>query len=132
MSTPDFPDQNSVPESDASPAENVAGSSAPQQPTAAPQPDPALKKKRNLALLKYGVARLGLFLLLTVVIHGAAILIGAPVPLVMSALLALIVAFPLSMLIFAGMRTEATETVAELSAQRRAYKAWVARELAER
>lgn len=128
MSTPDFPDQNSVPESAATPAEN----SAPQQLNEAPQQDPALKKKRNRALLKYGLARLGLFLLLTVVIHGAAILIGAPVPLVMSALLALIVAFPLSMLLFAGLRTEATETVAELSAQRKAHKAWVAQELAER
>lgn len=97
-----------------------------------PQPDPELKKKRNRALWKYGLARLGLFVLLTVVIQLVATLIGAPVPLVISALLALIVAFPLSMLIFSGMRAEATETVAELSAQRRAYKAWVKRELAER
>ncbi|MGD7003130.1 DUF4229 domain-containing protein [Corynebacterium halotolerans] len=101
-------------------------------PNTPPQPDPALKKKRNLALVKYGLARLGLFVLLAVVIQGLAMLIGAPVPLVISALLALIVAFPLSMLIFPGLRAEATETVAELSRQRKAYKAWVQQELAER
>lgn len=109
MSTPDSPDTN-----------------------APPQPDPALKKKRNRALLKYGLARLGLFVLLTVVIQGLAYLIGAPVPLVISTLLALIVAFPLSMLIFRRLRAEATETVGELSRQRRAYREWVKQELAER
>ncbi|MGP6174820.1 DUF4229 domain-containing protein [Corynebacterium sp. A21] len=125
MSTPESPDQNPA----ATPATSTPVNTSASQ---GPQPDPALKKKRNRALLKYGAARLGLFLLLTVIIHGAAGLIGAPVPLVMSALLALIVAFPLSMLIFSGMRAEATETVAELTAQRKAYKAWVAQELAER
>lgn len=125
MSTPESPDQNPA----ATPAANTSASNPAGH---GPQPDPALKKKRNRALLKYGAARLGLFLLLTVIIHGAALLIGAPVPLVMTALLALIVAFPLSMLIFSGMRTEATNTVAELTAQRKAYKAWVAQELAER
>lgn len=97
-----------------------------------PQLDPGLKKQRNLALLKYGAARLGLFVVLTVLIQGLALLIGAPLPLVITTLLALILAFPLSMLIFAGMRREATETVALLSAQRKAHKAWVRQELAER
>lgn len=108
--------------------------STPESPDTnpAPQPDPGLKKQRNLALVKYGLARLGLFFVLTVIIQGLAWLIGAPVPLVISALLALIVAFPLSMLVFSKLRTEATQTVAELSRQRREYKAWVQQELAER
>lgn len=98
----------------------------------APQPDPALKKRRNLALVKYGLARLGLFVVLTAIIQGLAWLIGAPVPLVISALLALIVSLPLSLLIFQSLRHEATTTLAELDRQRKEYKAWVRKELSER
>ena len=82
--------------------------------------------------LKYGAARLGLFLGLTIVIQALAVLIGAQVPLVVSALLALLVALPLSMLIFKKLRIETTEAVAKLAQQRRARKEWVNRELAGR
>nr|WP_290220901.1 DUF4229 domain-containing protein [Corynebacterium atrinae] len=85
-----------------------------------------------MALLKYGGARLLLFLGLTVVIQLAAWLIDAPVPLMMSALLALLVAFPLSMLIFKGMRIEATASVAARTQERKARKEWVKRELESR
>ena len=44
-----------------------------------------------MALFKYGGARFGLFVVLTIVIQLFAVLIDAPVPLVMSALLALLV-----------------------------------------
>jgi len=91
--------------------------------------DPALQRRANVALLKYGGARLALFLVLTVVIQLAAVLIDAPVPLVMSALLALLVAFPLSMLVFKGMRVEANRSVGAWNAQRKARKEWVKREL---
>ena len=67
-----------------------------------------------------------------VVIQLFAVLIDAPVPLVMSALLALLVAFPLSMLIFKGMRVEANRSVGAWNAQRRARKEWVKRELESR
>ena len=65
------------------------------------------------------------------VLHGTGI-IGAPVPVIMSALLALIVAFPLSMLLFKRHRLEANEAVAELKRQRAARKDWIQAELAER
>ena len=80
----------------------------------------------------YGLDRLLLFIALTVVIQLAAVLIGAPVPVIMSALLALIVAFPLSMLLFKRHRLEANEAVAELKRQRQARKDWIQAELAER
>jgi hypothetical protein len=46
--------------------------------------------------------------------------------------MALILAFPLSMLIFSRMRTEATEAVAAWSQQRKARKDWVRSELESR
>ncbi|HHU66806.1 DUF4229 domain-containing protein [Corynebacterium sp.] len=82
-----------------------------------------------MALFKYGGARFGLFVVLTIVIQLFAVLIDAPVPLVMSALLALLVAFPLSMLVFKGMRIEANRSVGAWNAQRKARKEWVKREL---
>ena len=46
-----------------------------------------------------------------------------------AALLALFVALPLSMLIFKKWRIEATQMLAEYSAQRKAHKRWVQAEL---
>lgn len=100
--------------------------------SAPPEPDPALKRKTRVAIFKYGAARFGLFLVLTAVIHFLAVAIGAMVPLMMSALLALIVAFPLSMLVFTKWRLEATNSVAELSRQRKARKEWIQAELSGR
>lgn len=97
-----------------------------------PQVDPEAKSRANKAVAIYGLDRLLLFIALTVVIQLAAVLIGAPVPVIMSALLALIVAFPLSMLLFKRHRIEANEAVAELKHQRQARKDWIQSELAER
>lgn len=97
-----------------------------------PQVDPEAKSRANKAVAIYGLDRLLLFIALTVVIQLAAVLIGAPVPVIMSALLALIVAFPLSMLLFKRHRLEANEAVAELKRQRAARKDWIQAELAER
>ncbi|PFG27297.1 DUF4229 domain-containing protein [Corynebacterium renale] len=94
--------------------------------------DKELRSQANKALAKYGLARLGLFIVLTVIIQVAAVLIGAPVPLVMSALLALIVAFPLSMLTFPTMRLEANAAVAAWNQRRKDRKEWIAQELSER
>lgn len=99
---------------------------------AAPKEDPELKKTTRRALLKYGAMRLVLFVVLTVVIQLVAMLVKAPVPLVMSALLALIIAFPLSMLIFTNVREEATAGVAQLAKQRKEHKEWIKNELAKR
>lgn len=101
-------------------------------PSQPPELDPDVRKRANRAALKYGAARLVLFIALTVIIAVAALLIDAPVPLVMAALLALIVAFPLSMIIFPKMRLEANEAVAAWSAQRKAHKNWVRSELESR
>ena len=97
-----------------------------------PQVDPEAKSRANKAVAIYGLDRLLLFIALTVVIQLLAVLIGAPVPVIMSALLALIVAFPLSMLLFKRHRLEANEAVAELKRQRAARKDWIQSELADR
>lgn len=97
-----------------------------------PAVDPQARSRANKAAAKYGLLRLLLFIVLTVVIQLLAVLIGAPVPLVMSALLALIVAFPLSMFIFTKQRVEATQAIAQWKGQRKAHKEWIASELAER
>lgn len=94
--------------------------------------DAQVRRRARRALVKYGLARLGLFLGLTVVIQVAALLIEAPVPLVMSALLALLVAFPLSMLVFPKMRVEATAAVGVWQQRRKRRKEWIREELAER
>ncbi|CAM3981764.1 DUF4229 domain-containing protein [Corynebacterium frankenforstense] len=98
----------------------------------AEESDEQIRSRARRALTRYGLARLGLFVALTVVIQVAAWLIGAPVPLVMSALLALLVAFPLSMLIFPRMRVEATQAVAARHERRRQRKEWIREELAGR
>ncbi|MDK7181121.1 MULTISPECIES: DUF4229 domain-containing protein [Corynebacterium] len=97
-----------------------------------PTIDPNARARANKAAAIYGLYRLLLFLALTVVIQGVAMLIGAPVPLIISALLALIVAFPLSMLVFTKQRVEATEALAQFKAQRQARKDWIEGELAQR
>ncbi|MBZ8177650.1 DUF4229 domain-containing protein [Corynebacterium poyangense] len=101
-----------------------------QQPPA--DPDPQLRRKATRAIVLYGLARLLLFIVLTAIIQVVAYLISAPLPLVMSALLALIVAFPLSMLLFPRMRMDATATLAQWKQQRKDQKEWVRRELSQR
>lgn len=98
----------------------------------APDVDTQARARANKAAAIYGLYRLLLFIGLTVLIQALAMLIGAPVPLIMSALLALIVAFPLSMIIFTRQRVEATEALATWRAQRSARKEWIERELSER
>ena len=97
-----------------------------------PELDPATRKRARNAAVKYGLARFVLFIILTAIIQVASVAIGAPIPLVMSALLALILALPLSMLVFTKLRVEATESVAMWSDQRNARKEWVRRELENR
>ncbi|WP_342318961.1 DUF4229 domain-containing protein [Corynebacterium mayonis] len=100
--------------------------------TSAPEVDPEARSRANKAAAIYGLYRLVLFIALTVVIQVLAFLIGAPVPLIMSALLALIVAFPLSMILFTRRRLEANAAIAHWKKQRDARKEWISRELSER
>ncbi|APT83961.1 DUF4229 domain-containing protein [Corynebacterium aquilae] len=97
--------------------------------TPEPTLDPQLRAQVRKDFLLYGLARLGLFLLLTVVIALLALAIGAHVPLVMSALLALLIAFPLSMFVFKNLRARVTREVAEWDAQRKTHKQWVKTQL---
>ncbi|ALC04946.1 hypothetical protein CDES_02430 [Corynebacterium deserti GIMN1.010] len=98
----------------------------------APELNPELQKAARKNVLIYGLARILLFVVLTAIIYGLAVLISSPVPLVMCAMLALVVAFPLSMLVFDTMRMNATSAVAQWDAQRKAHKEWVRSELAGR
>nr|WP_233195682.1 DUF4229 domain-containing protein [Corynebacterium sp. 13CS0277] len=91
--------------------------------------DPALRRQARTDIALYGAARLLLFVVLTVVIQAVAWAVGAQVPLVMSALLALLVAFPLSMFVFKSLRLRVTREVAEWDAQRKAHKTWVKEQL---
>ena len=103
-----------------------------QTTDSAPTVDPEARSRANRAALKYGALRFGLFVLLAVVIQIVAVVIDAPVPIVMSALLALIVAFPLSMFVFTKQRLEANAALAQWQQQRKAKKNWIKDELAER
>ncbi|MDY3128084.1 MAG: DUF4229 domain-containing protein [Corynebacterium sp.] len=94
--------------------------------------DPQVRAASRKAIVKYGAARVVLFIALTAIIQLIAVAMSTPVPLVFTALLALFVALPLSMLIFSSWRIEATEALAEYSRQRREHKEWVQRELAGR
>ena len=118
-------------------SEPITGSTTPEpgsapEPESAPQPDPELRRKSRIDMVKYGLARIALFLVLTAVIEGLALLIGAHVPVLVAAMLALFVALPLSMLVFTKWRVEATESLAEYSRQRKERKEWIQRELAGR
>ncbi|AZA14460.1 DUF4229 domain-containing protein [Corynebacterium choanae] len=96
----------------------------------APVADPGRRPWRDLAL--YTVARIGLFLGLWLIIAVLAGLFGTPVPLLMSALLALIVTFPLSFFVFQSLRARVTQELATWGEQRKAHRAWVQQQIAGR
>ena len=77
-------------------------------------------------------ARFGLFLALTILIQLVSALVVDPLPIYIATLLALIVAFPLSVFVFKNLRLKTTAAVAEWDAQRKAYKEWVKQELSSR
>lgn len=108
-----------------------AGDSA--NPVAAnQQPKLSSSTKKDVAL--YGLARLLLFVVLTAVIHGIVLAMGMAhsFPLLMSALLALILALPLSMLLFRKLRLRVNGEIARWDADRRAHKEQMRRQLQER
>lgn len=97
-----------------------------------PVVDTNVRDRAYKAVIAYGLARLGLFLGLTIVIQLIAMAINAPVPVLITATLALILALPLSMFLFKGLRVKATQSLAQWDAQRKAHKQWVKSELANR
>ena len=98
----------------------------------APELDTELRSRAWKDSALYAGARIVLFVVLTALIKGAAVLIDSPVPWLICALLALLVAFPLSLLIFSSLRMRVTGEMAEWDEQRKAHKKWVQEELANR
>lgn len=90
------------------------------------------KAWRDIVL--YGVARLVLFIVLAVAIELIAVLLGMgqSFPLAISALLALIIAFPLSMFVFKGLRLRVNEHLAVWGAGRERHKDQMRAQLEER
>ncbi len=90
------------------------------------------KAVRDVAL--YAFLRLLLFLVLTFIIHSIVILLGMAnyFPLLLSMTLALILALPLSMFMFKGLRLRVTEQVARWDADRRAHRQSLREQLQER
>lgn len=87
---------------------------------------------KDIAL--YGLLRVVLFIILTLIIHSVVILLGmaAFFPLLISAMLALLVALPLSMVLFRKLRIRATQQLAAWDADRKAHKQQMRRQLEQR
>lgn len=83
-------------------------------------------------VFRYAFARLVLLAVLTGVLLVVSMLIGAAVPVPVLFVLALIIAMPAAVFVFPRLRAEANEGMAEWAEQRRAHKAYVRAELAER
>lgn len=122
-------------EGGASPARNLASPANPDSSVASSYIDkPKLGGKawRDIAL--YGLLRLLMVVVLTVIIHSVVILLGMQdfFPLLISAMLAVLVALPLSMMMFRGLRIRVTNQIAQWDAARKAHKAQMRRQLEER
>ncbi|MGV9410214.1 DUF4229 domain-containing protein [Nocardia sp. NPDC003693] len=84
---------------------------------ATPSEGAGRKLARDLAL--YTVARLGLVVALVALILGAAALVNVEVPLIVAALFAVLIALPLSMVLFKTLRTRVNQDIAAVDAKRR-------------
>ena len=76
---------------------------------------------RDVAL--FTAARILLVALLAGVIVGVGRLVDVDVPLLVALLFAIVIALPLSMLLFAGLRRRVNEGIAQLDARRRGERA---------
>ena len=117
---------------EARPARATAGAVKAEDNPPAQQPKLSSSTKKDVAL--YGLARLLLFIVLTAIIHGIVLAMGMAqsFPLLMSALLALILALPLSMLLFRKLRLRVNSEIARWDSDRRAHKEQMRRQLQER
>ncbi|WP_374212655.1 DUF4229 domain-containing protein [Rhodococcus tibetensis] len=89
-----------------------------------PQPAERVTKgrlARDVAL--YSFARLLLVVVIGAIILGVAALVGVTVPLLVAAIFAVLIALPLSLLLFAKLRRRVNEGIAAFDAQRRADQA---------
>ncbi|GAA4486546.1 DUF4229 domain-containing protein [Rhodococcus olei] len=86
--------------------------------TPAPTPSNAKGKlARDLAL--YTVARLGLVVVIAALILGGSKLVGVDVPLLVALIFAVIIALPLSLVLFKSLRVRVNEQISAVDAQRR-------------
>jgi fatty acid desaturase len=79
------------------------------------------KLVRDLAL--YTAARLGLIAVVAAAIFFGAMLFGVQVPLLVAMVFALVVAFPLSIVLFKSLRIRVNEDIAAVDEQRRIARA---------
>lgn len=99
--------------SDANPSED--------QTTPRPGASPGRRLAGNLAL--YTLARLALVALLAVVIMVGARVVGVEVPLLVAVLFAIVIAMPLSLTLFKGLRVRVNSDIAAVDERRRRDKA---------
>nr|WP_280416296.1 DUF4229 domain-containing protein [Nocardia carnea] len=95
----------------------------PSEESTAPQPgtSPGRRLARNLAL--YTLARLVLVVLLTAVIMAGAWVVSVQVPLIVAILFAIVIAMPLSLTLFKGLRGQVNSDIAAVDERRRRDKA---------
>ncbi|MET8431097.1 DUF4229 domain-containing protein [Nocardia sp. NPDC059091] len=72
---------------------------------------------RSLAI--YTVARLGLVAVITAIIMGVAAVVKVAIPLIVALLFGLLIAMPLSLLLFKKLRTQVNKDIAAVDAKRR-------------
>ena len=115
-------------------SENSADAQSVEGRSPQPQGKPKLSGKAWRDILLYAFLRLALFFVLTFVIHSVVILLGmaAYFPLLISMTLALLLALPLSMFMFKGLRLRVTEQVAQWDAGRKAHRRELRQQLEER
>ncbi|WP_245814068.1 DUF4229 domain-containing protein [Rhodococcus marinonascens] len=76
---------------------------------------------RDVAM--YSIARLLLVVVIGAIIIGGAELVGVEIPLLVTAIFAVLIALPLSLVMFAKLRRRVNEGIATFDAQRRADQA---------
>ena len=84
-------------------------------------PGPGSALARNLAL--YTIARLGLVVVIAAVILGVGWLLGVAVPVLVALVFAVLIALPLSLVLFKSLRIRVNESIAAVDEKRRRDKA---------
>lgn len=80
----------------------------------------------------YALARVLLFVVITLVLMGVAWLVGAMVPLPVLGVLALLIAMPAAVFVFPKLRARANEGVTDWSVERNEHKRYMREELSGR
>lgn len=86
---------------------------------ASQNPAPSAKGKLARDLALYTLARLGLVVLVAALIVGVSKLVGVEVPLLVAAIFSVIIALPLSLVLFAKLRTRVNVQIAAVDEKRR-------------